>query len=270
MTDSFANSISAYSTLAIAILTAAYVYVSTRTLRKIGRQAEIAEAQHLQMIRQEEYSRQQWRAMHEQGITMKEQFAEMERQTKAAENNAIAALDNAQTAQDSLNMFISKERARLRVELANVRDTPRYLLVPITLALSGVSEAEILDFRSACTAGSKEDLIPISAMLISWMPEDYPRVITPRDPRAELTRAAIPSATFKEEDASTIVAMLKTGALDVFCRGSILYQDIFGQKWRRNFSRMWTYGTVLGTLGGSGQWVDYGEQRDNEEKRSAE
>jgi hypothetical protein len=66
MTNTTANTISACSTLAIALLTAAYVWVSTRTLKKIERQAELSEDQGVEMAQQREMMRCQWRTMHEQ------------------------------------------------------------------------------------------------------------------------------------------------------------------------------------------------------------
>ena len=44
MTNAIMNAIFAYSTLAIAVLTFFYVKISRDTLRKIGKQAELAEA----------------------------------------------------------------------------------------------------------------------------------------------------------------------------------------------------------------------------------
>ena len=121
---------SAVFTGLIFIATTAYAVISYLTLKKIGRQAEITEAQQRQMIRQEEYSRLQWHAMHEQASTMAGQLEEMKKQT-------VIAAQQTSALGEQVKLIVAKERARLFVKLISESIPEPDLLNPsVTIEIS--------------------------------------------------------------------------------------------------------------------------------------
>ena len=85
--------------------------------------------------------------------SIQQQITVMERQTRATENAATAAKDSAEATKQSVEMMISKERARLRVELKPLGlelDFHEFYTVDFTIAIDGPTSA--YNVESACTA----------------------------------------------------------------------------------------------------------------------
>jgi len=225
--DRFLEHLTAWSTLAIAVVTGVYAFISYCMVRKIGQQVVIA------------------------GVA------------------ARAARSAANATQASVGMFMSKERARLRVDFQFlIPATKDFILsVRVNVALVGNSQAEILDFSCRCTTSLEDDPLQASDWDSVYELENLPRFITPENREVCIKRRSRPSPRFKDMNGQDLLALVENGDAEIFCVGSILYKDIFEQRWLRNFSRKWTYKSLAGVLGGIGQWIDCGSPEDNEEKQ---
>ncbi|MGA9481016.1 MAG: hypothetical protein WBV48_03735, partial [Candidatus Acidiferrales bacterium] len=99
----------------------------------------------------------QAQTMKDQAQTLKDQAQIMDQQSKATEEAAKAATLNAKAALENIEMFISKERARLRVELDDLKlelEFDKVYIVKFRVLIHGATAAFITDAR--CVA--------------SWMP----------------------------------------------------------------------------------------------------
>jgi hypothetical protein len=172
----------------------------------------------------------------------------------------------------NVQLMMSKERARLRIELEDFNMNPeagRFTL-PYNIVLTGTTQAETLsfDFFAAIAATPPVPTQPKQSW-VTTMGNPLPKVIAPADKTVRREHSVFTSDDdLTQKGANNDAILIRGGKMDVYCYGSILYEDIFGGRWRRNFSRRWTYDTLPGQLGGQGKWLDYGGPEANSEEKA--
>ncbi len=137
------------------------------------------------------------RAIERQALTM-------ERQTTVLEKSVELAEKSADTAKQNLEMFVSRERSHLRVELAPVEYPlqPGAVKLRYTVRLHGATEAYI---SSSCARAELTDSAEPAEDKHWWPAMSIPQVITPENrvvegqvqgvfPRMVLTRTTSPQS----------------------------------------------------------------------------
>jgi hypothetical protein len=226
------------------------VFLLWRTLRAIKRQADIMDAQ--------------------KGI-LQESVKAAEANAKSAEANAIAAKEGAQAASRNVEMFISKERARLRVEVKPFDIADKVVethLVKFVITMHGNSSAFITD------SGASAYFLPKDAIHVEGVSEavmfsirDLPSTISPNT-----TPINTCSFIFIDKDTNAfILPEIENGRLVIGIRGFIKYRDVFDKSRETRFRYSWSLeGGALGALGirnklSDGEWIESGPPEDNQE-----
>jgi hypothetical protein len=161
-----------------------------------------------------------------------------------------------------LELVISKERARIRVELKDLDLS--YGLFPghtveYIVRLHGTTEARILDSGAEVVLTDSAAPAPIGSML----PMSLPEVMTPSD--GVVKRPAF-FVRFRLED--TEIDSIHARKAFVHFRGFIKYRDIFDRERETKFQYLWTV-TDLATPGKPERplsyWAKSGTATDNAE-----
>jgi hypothetical protein len=180
----------------------------------------------------------------------------LERQTAATETAANAARDN-------IELFINKERARLRVELEDLNLEPeldRVYVVNFRISIHGATAAFVTDTQ--CVAGylpleHMNDIEPVPFMhKITKIPD----IISPNSEPIETF------TIFFDGDAP-IINEITQDRLFVFLRGFIKYKDVFDKNRETTFRFVWKYSslTPMGASKRFGDWEKCGAIEDNRE-----
>jgi hypothetical protein len=186
--------------------------------------------------------------------------------TAAANDSARAAKEGADAANKNIEMFISKERARLVVDLQKLKLTPRAFdvyTVDFTVSIHGATSAYVTETGCAAYFGSLEAICAPETgnSSVSSLPL-LPKVISPNTPPSE--QFAI--WRFGKESAEDIISDIKNGKLFIGIRGSIKYKDVFDQERETRFRYVWKYLFLEGLygLGGdAGDWQPCGSPDEN-------
>lgn len=235
------------------------------------RQAVTMDRQAKEMIRQRSYMRRQWRVMREQAAEAKRQVGEMEKQTvhletsvAVAGTSAKAALRNAESAQQSVEMFISKERARLRVEMKPLTLTPKFKstafhTVDFNVAIDGptpayVTSTSCVAFAMPSTFIAEKDT---GCAVMMNMPT-LPQVILPNSVPTEHFALFLSS----DSDVDTLLPEIRSGNFLVGIRGFIRYRDVFDRDHETTFRYAWRFSEFYG-LGEHGSWEKCGQSEEN-------
>ena len=207
----------------------------------------------------------------------------MERQTKATENAADAAREGAGAARDNVRLIISKERARLAVDLKPLkiknRAIPEYAarLVEFTVSICGSTPADILDSELIAVVvvkGQENELRSDKVFFSVPSPiHGLPNQILPNAPPLE-REAILP---IREKSETETLEAIQQEEMVVLVQGSIRYQDIFDTVWISRFKYYWgrddEASSLLGmgwTDIGVGRWIKCGTAEDNVEKQEGE
>ncbi len=190
------------------------------------------------------------------------QALQMERQTTVLEKSVDLAEKNADTAKQNLEMFVSRERGHLRVELIPIE----WPLKPGTAKLSyrvtlyGSTEAYI---TSSCARAELTDS-PEPIDDPHWYPAmNIPQVVTPEHRVVEgNVQGIFPRMSLEQSDIDAIDA----GKKFIHFRGFVKYNDVFGaERWAR-FRRVWELSQARNADGSrSGHWGKRGGPKDNSE-----
>lgn len=195
------------------------------------------------------------RAIERQALTM-------ERQTSVLEKSVELAEKSADTARQNLEMFVSRERGHLRVELRPIEWPlkPGTARLAYHVTLYGSTEAYI---TSSCARAELTD----SAEPVDdphWYPAmNIPQVITPEHRVAEgAVQGIFPRMSLEQADIDAIDA----GKKFIHFRGFVKYNDVFGtERWAR-FRRVWELSAARNADGSrSGHWGKRGGTKDNSE-----
>ncbi len=190
------------------------------------------------------------------------QALQMERQTDILDKSVALAEKNAETAKQNLEMFISRERSHLRVELTPLQ-WPLQPGVPklgYKVMLFGSTEAYV---TSSCARAELTDS-PEPSEDRHWFPAmNIAQVITPDKRLIEgEAQGVFPKMNLEQTDIDSIDA----GKKFLHFRGFIRYNDVFGaERWAR-FRRVWELSQVRNPDGTrSGHWSKRGAPKDNSE-----
>jgi hypothetical protein len=209
-----------------------------------------------------------WRtlgALQDQGNLIKKQVGIIAEQTKTAEDAAKAAIAGAKAANDNVEMVISKERARLSVELKKlslVPTIPEWHTVDSIVTIDGTSRASGVEAKCAAylrpldRVGEAHDDALMYPLLI-------PKLITPNSkPMYCSTIFHLGAKGWTE-----IRTEIEADRLFVECRGSIKYKDVFERERETRFRYVWKYSSfqLIGGTERYGSWEKCGSDEDNVE-----
>jgi hypothetical protein len=202
------------------------------------------------------------------------QIGVMERQANAAEiaaraaqENAMAAREaaeaakaNAQSARDSVEMLISKERARIRVpepeKLVIDRGPFPVHEVRYKIFCYGTTPAYITEASAtARMSDSKQDSRDLRA------PMSLPNVLVPN------FEGIAKIALVFERPADPVPEAIERGELFAHFYGFVKYRDVFGRDHETTFRYLWTVTDLknFGTTGHFCYWAKYGDETENKE-----
>jgi len=245
----------------------ALVIVGVLTLLVIGWQA-------IETAKAARATRDAARATQTSTEAIERQFGIMERQTvatekavEAARDNAMAAKDGAEATNKNIEMFISKERAKLRVDLKKLSLTPRHLsvyAVDFTVSIYGTTTAYIAETGcSACflplehvgSSGTGASVISSLSLL--------PKAISPNTPPIE----QFTIFHLGSQNTEAIISDIKSDKLFVEIRGFIKYKDVFDRDRETRFRYVWKFSSFFPTTMGEryGSWEICGSPEDNKE-----
>jgi hypothetical protein len=186
------------------------------------------------------------------------QAIQMERQTGILQQSVALAEKSAETAKQNIDLFVSRERAHLRVEIKPLQLIPP--LVSYRVSLHGATEAYV---AMSCFRAELTDS-PEPTDDGHWSPAmSIPQVITPDERTVEAHLHGIyPKLNLEQDDIDAVEA----GKKFIHVRGFIKYNDVFGtERWTR-FRRMWEISPLCRPDGTRhGRWSRRGSANDNSE-----
>ena len=244
------------------------VIIAISTLKAINRQVR-------EMASQREVMFGQMRAMHDTVLEMSVQTAKLDESIRvardaaqAAQSGAEAAMKSADATRDSVEMFISKERATLRFDLKrlDLRKTPDRpsITVDFTITLHGQTSAAILE--SKCVAGAWPYSMIDEPELMDRIFQDinsypaFPSFVPANG--APVDCYAFPFIGDKDGE---ILTQVRGDEFFVVIRGFINYEDVFGRKRETKFRYVWEYELYdpKDSLDRIGAWRKCGPEKDN-------
>jgi hypothetical protein len=197
-------------------------------------------------------------------IEIRHQVNLMERQTGASEISSIAAKETAEATKQSIEVMITKERSRLRVDLKNLSLTPKFAsvyFVDFIISAHGSTAAYIVDARCTAAALPLEHVGDPEVGMNVFLPVALPTVILPNSVPVE------PSVIFhySKDDADIVMAEIKNDRLFVTVRGVIKYKDVFDRARITSFRYVWKYHpfSPIGKDNRVGSWEKCGAPEDN-------
>jgi len=190
------------------------------------------------------------------------QAIQMERQTGILQQSVALAEKSAETARQNLELFVSRERGHLRLELLPLESPlhPGPAKVSYKITLHGTTEAYV---TSSCARVEVTDASEPAAD-DHWFPAmNIPQVITPEQRVIEAqVQGVFPRPVLEQADVEAIEA----GKKFVHFRGFVKYKDVFGaERWTR-CRRVWELSQLRNPDGTrSGRWSRRGGAKDNSE-----
>jgi hypothetical protein len=193
----------------------------------------------------------------------------LDKSVAAAEDNASAAKSGAEAANKNVEMFVSKERARVRVELSpfSVDDkvtTTR--LVKFVITMHGTTSAFITNSGATAYYLPEEAIHePDVGSAVMFPIYHLPKTISPGTPPIESYAFVFIG------DETLVIPELESERLIIGIRGFIEYNDVFDKSRETRFRYAWSLseGAVAG-LGlikklSEGEWIKSGPPGDNKE-----
>jgi hypothetical protein len=173
---------------------------------------------------------------------------------------------SAKAAQDGIELMISKERARLTVDLEDFKLTTQDGIYQIKFKINilGTTPAFIADAQCACgefpLAYTEEPEIMDMAMIDIQSYPFFPKVIPPNSVPVEAY-----SFLFINENADTMLNEIKNDRLFVIVRGFIKYKDVFERPRETRFRYAWKYwwAAPIGSDERPGAWEKCGPEDQN-------
>jgi hypothetical protein len=165
----------------------------------------------------------------------------MRRNVAVARKTANAASKSAEATRNIIETFISTQRARLRIELGELKlpldpNVPAHF-VEYRVVYYGLTEARVID--SGMESVMTESLIPPNAENLSKI-YGLPQIVTASTPlreKVQFLRAEGGAMSYKLTPQD--VDGLANKRLFIHCRGFILYKDAFDRNRRTNFCYSW-------------------------------
>jgi hypothetical protein len=197
-----------------------------------------------------------------QGRDKKEQHDEWLQQMAVMQSQANETARSAKAAQDGIELMMSKERARLRIEMENLDLIPTggAYEVKFKVRISGPTPAFIVDAKCAAFI-VPEDAIADEETADRAMHPLYslPSVIEPgRDADAYAFMGLV-----VEDGMDLEIQAVRNGELFVGIRGIITYTDVFERKRSTAFRYFCDYLEIPGKATASG-WTKCGQPEENQ------
>lgn len=205
--------------------------LETKLMWFLGALAVVAVLQFISLLWQAVTIRKMLGRIAEHSYQMEHQSTMMAGQLTALQDTASAARSSAAAAKDSVDVIVSKERARLRVELA-----PFYLNFgapsPANYAvqLQGKTDAFVLDSHAAVYVSDSREPDP---SLDTGKPMPLPNAITPQSPVVKARDVLHP---FSDEEIENI----RQRKSFVHFTGFVRYKDVFDGEHETRFNRVWS------------------------------
>ena len=205
-----------------------------------------------------------------QADIMESQKEILEKSVKAAEDNASAAKSGAEAANKNVEIFISKERAKLTVVpkplslVPAFPDIPSAYVVKFDVSIYGETRADVLD--SGCVAY----IVPLESIEepglgsgVMLHMSRLSKIITPNTPPQEQWSLLFP---LSGPDHALLIE-IKESRWAVGLRGFIKYRDVFDRERFTNFRLKWQYSTIPVPPGSErpGSWYISGAPEENQE-----
>lgn len=263
----------------IVYITAVYVCFTGLTLWTIRRQANTmdrqakdaknaADAAALSAQNTLNEIKRQADLMDAQLKAMEESSKQVNRQIEILERSVAATEKSADTAKENIELYISKERARLRVEMKPLvlppKPDPAYT-VNFTVSIHGPTAAFITE--SLCVAY----IFPCEVI---DDPELGVAVMFPINPLPTVVPANSPPQgcyaflSLNDSAEKFLIPEAKAGRLFIGIRGFIKYKDVFDRERLTAFRYVWKYAEGMYGLGEEqeyGDWVKRGKPEENQE-----
>lgn len=211
--------------------------------------------------------RQQAETLKGQKDSIDKQAGIMERQSEILKESVAAAKDNAEAAKNSVEMLISKERARLRVDLKKLDLTPKTFsvyTVDFVVSNAGPTAAFIVESGSTAYFLPLENIADpnVGDKIISTLPS-LPKVVAPN--MQPLEEYAI--FLFGTKVTEDILSEIKKDRLFIGIRGFIRYNDVFDRERVTKFRYVWKYSSWTPAAEGDrwGNWEKCGAEEENSE-----
>jgi hypothetical protein len=242
--------------------------------RIYGRQAREMRRQRHEMRRQRHVMYRQWRAMQAQLGQMEsasgktdELITQAGKQADATNKSADAATLNAQAAKESIEMFISKERARLRIDMKPFLISPKTSstnTVDFTVSIHGPTAAFITQTRCVTYVLTLEYIdSPDAGEALPFHIYNLPAVIPANSPPQEYFAFLFLGGTDEQKEIER--KEIKAGKLFVGVRGFIKYRDVFDRERETSFRYAWKYSSMYNLGGDYGSWLECGTKEENQE-----
>jgi hypothetical protein len=205
---------------------------------------------------------QQRATMESQWTTMQGQLAHMRKQTDILDKSVTAAEKSAEAANRGVEIMISKERARLFIEVEplSIPDSPSPLFsVKHRVRIHGSTDAIIIESGGCAAIGDSKDIPNIETFLC--LPAVRDEIISPTSQEHSYTPvlASQGGISIGQSDLDD----LTKGAKFVHFWGFIRYQDLFGSEYVRRFRKQWQPFPGIG-----GCWLDRGSEEENNETKA--
>lgn len=176
-----------------------------------------------------------------------------------------AIKEQAESLKRQNDMIVSKERARLRVELdrfsgVKEKDFPA-TIVKAEVSIFGTSLASVRDTRFFAILGDENG---IEETILWWPPiHKIPEVISPNSP--PITTYTILHRAVNMILGDEGIDDVLRGDKFIYAIGAIHYTDVFEGRWVFRFSRRWKYHRFADGKPFGGDWENYGEAKENGE-----
>jgi hypothetical protein len=181
-------------------------------------------------------------------------------QMKVMSRNAVAAEVAANAAKDNIELLISKERARLVVDLDELDLSPHQGIYEVRFKISilGTTPALIVDTKCAAYIVSEdwvahEETSDRVMLALRYVPSIIPANSAPIEEFAILTAASY-------EDSELLIGEVKASKLFVGIRGVIVYKDVFDRERKTSFRYVWRPSLISGI---GGEWKKCGNPEEN-------
>lgn len=178
--------------------------------------------------------------------------------------SANAARDTAGAARDSIRLVITKERARLRVEVGELR-----LIYPV-VPPANVVVANTVDFKIMCYGSTEASEVECRAFANIWESEvpfsgelkllsmNVPGTITPNAEPIKCSAFIYNAITLSQSEIDKVIAGIRSIHICV----SVRYKHLFSEDWQttnfRAFGKFYPYASPV-----TGSWVRCGNDEDN-------
>ena len=164
------------------------------------------------------------------------------------------------------DLFASKERGRLSIEFKPFEHESGESHPHVTAVVTNYGGTNAFIHAGSCEVCVK----PSHSKLVRGRDSFYgiPKVIEGGESkRAEVYESVVTGKTGVWVLDDEILDSLRRRQSNIFAFGYIEYSDVFGSRWRLNFSRKWGGDYSMGQWFFIHEWPNYGPTEDNEERK---